>query len=159
MPGGAEVPHALRVRHADLRHPHAVRQQQRRGWDAADKCCGGLATCLACNVSYADRARDGAEDPRRKAPTWSRCVCTRQPRLDLQRDKVKEDGVNISSWLQALARFTGAACRRFPDLDVGAVCQFLANALRAGDPFDLLVLQQIIVCMTVGYGGTCVIPW
>ncbi len=75
-------------------------------------------------------------------------ACTPR-RLDLQRDKVKEDGVNISSWLQALARFTGAACRRFPDLDVGAVCQFLANALRAGDPFDLLVLQQIIVCMTV----------
>ncbi|KXZ51410.1 hypothetical protein GPECTOR_12g372 [Gonium pectorale] len=69
-------------------------------------------------------------------------------RLALERDKVKEDGVNISGWLQALARFTGAACRRFSDLDVGAVLQFLVNTLRAGDAFDLLVLQQIIVAMT-----------
>ncbi|KAG2445899.1 hypothetical protein HXX76_000503 [Chlamydomonas incerta] len=69
-------------------------------------------------------------------------------RLAVERDKVKEDGVNISSWLQGLARFTGAACRRFSDLDVGAVLQFLVNTLRAGDAFDLLVLQQIIVSMT-----------
>ncbi|PNW74840.1 hypothetical protein CHLRE_12g507700v5 [Chlamydomonas reinhardtii] len=69
-------------------------------------------------------------------------------RLAVERDKVKEDGVNISSWLQGLARFTGAACRRFSDLDVGAVLQFLVTTLRAGDAFDLLVLQQIIVSMT-----------
>ncbi|GIL45367.1 hypothetical protein Vafri_2617 [Volvox africanus] len=69
-------------------------------------------------------------------------------RLAVERDKVKEDGVNISGWLQSLARFTGAACRRFSDLDVGAVLQFLVNTLRAGDSFDLLVLQQIIVAMT-----------
>ncbi|KAG2492057.1 hypothetical protein HYH03_009555 [Edaphochlamys debaryana] len=69
-------------------------------------------------------------------------------RLAMERDKVKEDGVNISNWLQGLARFTGAACRRFSDLDVGAILQFLLNTLRQGDAFDLLVLQQIIVAMT-----------
>jgi len=26
--------------------------------------------------------------------------------------KVKEDGINISDWLQSLAKFTGAVCRK-----------------------------------------------
>lgn len=52
---------------------------------------------------------------------------------------MKEDGINISDWLQSLAKFTGAVCRKYSEVEIAALCQFLANALRGADSFDLLV--------------------
>jgi THO complex subunit 2 len=41
-------------------------------------------------------------------------TCRHTARLAKDRRRVKEDGVNISDWLQALAKFTGIACRCAP---------------------------------------------
>lgn len=62
--------------------------------------------------------------------------------------QVKDDGINISDWLQSLARFTGVLCRKYSEMEISAVCQFLANALRAADSFDLLVLSELVEHMT-----------
>jgi hypothetical protein len=38
--------------------------------------------------------------------------------------------------------------RRYPDVDICALCQFLANALRAGESLDLLVLKELVETLT-----------
>lgn len=58
--------------------------------------------------------------------------------------------MNISSWLQSLARLTGSLCRRYADMGVTPICAALASTLRTGDCFELLVLQQLVAHMAVG---------
>ena len=51
--------------------------------------------------------------------------------------------------LQALAVFTGALCRKYPEMEITAICQYLANQLKQGESFDLLVLKELVSAMTV----------
>ena len=47
-------------------------------------------------------------------------------RLTMQparRRKVKEDGINLSDWLLNIAQLTGMACKRFPGIEITALCQ------------------------------------
>ncbi|KAK9917111.1 hypothetical protein WJX75_001006 [Coccomyxa subellipsoidea] len=69
-------------------------------------------------------------------------------RLASGRDKLKADGLNISDWLQALSQFVGQACRRYERMDTSAICQYLANTLKAAQSFDLLVLKALVSDMT-----------
>lgn len=57
--------------------------------------------------------------------------------------------MNISNWLQSLARLTGSLCRKYADMDVTSICAALASILRSGDCFELLVLQQLVAHMAV----------
>ena len=50
---------------------------------------------------------------------------------------------------QALSAFTGQACRKYERMDLAAVCQYLANTLKAAQPFDLLVLKALVSEMSV----------
>jgi len=51
--------------------------------------------------------------------------------------------------LQALSQFTGQLCKKCDKMDVGAICQYLANTLKAAQSFDLLVLKALVADMTV----------
>ena len=56
--------------------------------------------------------------------------------------QVKEDGINISDWLQSLSTFVATACRKHgAEMEISAICQLLSNALKRGESFDLLVLK------------------
>lgn len=44
--------------------------------------------------------------------------------------------------------FPPSFCLRYPEVDIAALCQFLANALRAADSFDLLVLKDLVETLT-----------
>ena len=63
-------------------------------------------------------------------------------RLTMERSKVKEDGINISDWLQSLSTFVAMSCRKHGgEMEISAICQLLSNALKRGESFDLLVLK------------------
>ncbi|BDA48856.1 THO complex subunit 2 [Coccomyxa sp. Obi] len=64
------------------------------------------------------------------------------------RDKLKADGLNISDWLQGLSGFVGQACRRYDKMDTSAICQYIANTLKAAQSYDLLVLKALLSDMT-----------
>ena len=51
--------------------------------------------------------------------------------------------------MQALSQFTGQACRKYERMDLAAICQYLANTLKAAQPFDLLVLKALVNDMSV----------
>lgn len=39
-------------------------------------------------------------------------------------------------------------CHKYSGMEISAICQLLANQLRAGDSFDLLVLKELVESMT-----------
>lgn len=53
--------------------------------------------------------------------------------------------------MQALSQFVGQACRRYERMDTSAICQYLANTLKAAQSFDLLVLKALVSDMTVSH--------
>lgn len=72
--------------------------------------------------------------------------------LDLMSDtskaKLKPDGVNIASWFQNLASFCGAFYKKYPDVELQALLQFVANQLKDGSSLDLIVLRQLVTNMS-----------
>jgi hypothetical protein len=50
---------------------------------------------------------------------------TMQP---LKRRKIKGDGINLSDWLLNLAQLAGESCKRFPGIDMTALCQVSCKA-------------------------------
>ena len=70
------------------------------------------------------------------------------------RAKLKDDGVNIADWLASLASFAGAACRRYEGVDVRSLAQYVANTLQASEPYDTLVLRELVATL----GGVPPLP-
>ncbi|KAG8448102.1 hypothetical protein GDO86_015265, partial [Hymenochirus boettgeri] len=56
---------------------------------------------------------------------------------------MKHDDTTISSWLQSLASFCGAIFRKYP-IELGGLLQYVANQLKAGKSFDLLILKEVV---------------
>jgi len=63
------------------------------------------------------------------------------------RAKLKADGLHIADWLASLASFTGAACLRYEGVDVGAIARYVTATLQECDPYDLLVLRELVGTM------------
>ena len=76
------------------------------------------------------------------------------------REKLKEDGQNVSLWLQALATFCGHLARKHArdrderdvkgeaGIDLGIILHYLVCTLRDDQSLDLLVLKEIILRAT-----------
>ncbi|KAM4695761.1 THO complex subunit 2 [Rhinophrynus dorsalis] len=60
-----------------------------------------------------------------------------------EKEKMKHDDTTISSWLQSLASFCGAIFRKYP-IDLAGLLQYVANQLKAGKSFDLLILKEVV---------------
>ncbi|KAE8584287.1 hypothetical protein XENTR_v10020899 [Xenopus tropicalis] len=60
-----------------------------------------------------------------------------------EKEKMKHDDTTISSWLQSLASFCGAIFRKYP-IELGGLLQYVANQLKAGKSFDLLILKEVV---------------
>lgn len=52
---------------------------------------------------------------------------------------------------QGLSGFVGQACRRYDKMDTSAICQYIANTLKAAQSYDLLVLKALLSDMTVSH--------
>uniref|UniRef100_K1QG84 THO complex subunit 2 n=1 Tax=Magallana gigas TaxID=29159 RepID=K1QG84_MAGGI len=62
------------------------------------------------------------------------------------KSRMKYDDTNISKWLQSLANFAGCICRKY-QVDLAGLMQFVANQLKAGKSFDLLLLREVVTKM------------
>ncbi|XP_072483969.1 THO complex subunit 2-like [Notamacropus eugenii] len=60
-----------------------------------------------------------------------------------EKEKMKHDDTTISTWLQSLACFCGAVFRKYP-IELAGLLQYVANQLKAGKSFDLLILKEVI---------------
>ncbi|XP_021832088.1 THO complex subunit 2 isoform X1 [Prunus avium] len=60
------------------------------------------------------------------------------------RDKLKEDGLNVSDWLQSLASFWGHLCKKYPSMELRGLFQYLVNQLKKGQGIELVLLQELI---------------
>uniref|UniRef100_S4RS23 THO complex subunit 2 n=1 Tax=Petromyzon marinus TaxID=7757 RepID=S4RS23_PETMA len=59
------------------------------------------------------------------------------------KEKMKHDDTTISLWLQSLASFCGAVFRKYP-IELTGLLQYVANQLKAGKSFDLLILKEVV---------------
>ncbi|XP_066227917.1 THO complex subunit 2-like [Saccopteryx leptura] len=60
-----------------------------------------------------------------------------------EKERMKHDDTTISSWLQSLASFCGSVFRKYP-IDLAGLLQYVANQLKAGKSFDLLILKEVV---------------
>lgn len=64
------------------------------------------------------------------------------------REKLKDDGLNLSDWLQSLASFWGHLCKKYPSMELRGLFQYLVNQLKKGIGVELVVLQELIQQMS-----------
>ncbi|KAK4423361.1 THO complex subunit [Sesamum alatum] len=60
------------------------------------------------------------------------------------REKLKDDGLNLSDWLQSLASFWGHLCKKYPSMELRGLFQYLVNQLKKGNGIELVLLQELI---------------
>ncbi|XP_048593930.1 THO complex subunit 2 [Brassica napus] len=60
------------------------------------------------------------------------------------RAKLKDDGINLSDWLQSLASFWGHLCKKYPSMELRGLFQYLVNQLKRGQGIELVLLQELI---------------
>ncbi|ESO98124.1 hypothetical protein LOTGIDRAFT_174338 [Lottia gigantea] len=63
-----------------------------------------------------------------------------------EKERLKVDDTNISLWLASLANFAGMICRKYT-VELSGLMQYVANQLKAGKSFDLLLLREIVTKM------------
>ncbi|CAL4100396.1 unnamed protein product [Meganyctiphanes norvegica] len=69
--------------------------------------------------------------------------------LTENKERLANDAMMISPWLQSLSNFCGAVFKKY-NVDLGGVLQFVANQLKAEKSIDLLIMREIVQKM----GGT-----
>ncbi|XP_039622242.1 THO complex subunit 2 [Polypterus senegalus] len=60
-----------------------------------------------------------------------------------EKEKMKHDDTTISAWLQSLASLCGSVLRKYP-IELAGILQYVANQLKAGKSFDLLILKEVV---------------
>ncbi|KAI0047273.1 hypothetical protein FA95DRAFT_1664524 [Auriscalpium vulgare] len=59
------------------------------------------------------------------------------------KDRVKDDGVNTTDWLQSLASFTGMLFRRY-SADLTPLLKYVVHQLYSGQTSEIIVLRELI---------------
>uniref|UniRef100_A0A0D9V9I6 THO complex subunit 2 n=1 Tax=Leersia perrieri TaxID=77586 RepID=A0A0D9V9I6_9ORYZ len=60
------------------------------------------------------------------------------------REKLKDDGLNLSDWLQCLASFWGHLCKKHHSVELRSLFQYLVNQLKKDIGIELVVLEELI---------------
>lgn len=60
-----------------------------------------------------------------------------------EKERMKHDDTTISSWLGPLVSFCGAVFPKYP-MDLAGLLQCVANQLKAGRSFGLLILEEVV---------------
>jgi THO complex subunit 2 len=58
------------------------------------------------------------------------------------REKLKDDGLNESHWFQSLASFAGQFYRKYPDVELDAILQFVLNQVS----YIILPIDCWLIC-------------
>ena len=64
------------------------------------------------------------------------------------KNRVKEDGTSIASWLTGLSSFCAKLFRRYSHMDVSIVATYVACQLKVSNIYDLIVLRDLITQMS-----------
>ncbi|KAL7559738.1 hypothetical protein ACA910_003320 [Epithemia clementina (nom. ined.)] len=62
----------------------------------------------------------------------------------VNRSRLKDDGVNVSQWLQSLESFIGALYKHFPALELGGIMTYLMERVSTGHVMELGVLRMLL---------------
>jgi hypothetical protein len=62
----------------------------------------------------------------------------------VNRSRLKEDGVNVSQWLQSLESFTGAFYKCFPFIELRGILCYVMRRLKDGHVMELGVLRKLL---------------
>eukprot|EP00850_Spirogloea_muscicola_P022111 SM000277S10346 [mRNA] locus=s277:6832:17596:- [translate_table: standard] len=60
------------------------------------------------------------------------------------RTKLKDDGLNLSDWLQSLASFWGTVCKKYAKLEMTPLLRHMVNSLKVNEGSDLILLQDLV---------------
>uniref|UniRef100_A0A0D9YJ66 THO complex subunit 2 n=1 Tax=Oryza glumipatula TaxID=40148 RepID=A0A0D9YJ66_9ORYZ len=60
------------------------------------------------------------------------------------REKLKDDGLNLSDWLQCLASFWGHLCKKHHSVELRSLFQYLVNQLKKDTGIELVVLEELV---------------
>ncbi|TMW59488.1 hypothetical protein Poli38472_004557 [Pythium oligandrum] len=71
--------------------------------------------------------------------------------LSKSRKSMKSDGTNISLWLSSLANFSGSFYRKYPNVELTGLLQYLIHRLQSWESVDLVVLSELLSKM-----GSCI---
>lgn len=66
---------------------------------------------------------------------------------DRRKKRVEQNGTSFAPWLKSLANFCGTLFRRH-SVDLGGILRYVYNQLAVDNPYDLLVLQEMITSMS-----------
>lgn len=61
-----------------------------------------------------------------------------------EKDRLKEDGTNLSSWLQNLAMFSGLFFKKYTALDLTPLISYIYYQLNDDNTLDLVVLSELL---------------
>jgi THO complex subunit 2 len=64
------------------------------------------------------------------------------------KNRVKEDGTSIATWLTGLSAFCAKLFRRYAYMDVSIVMTYVACQLKRSNIYDLIVLRDVVTQMT-----------
>lgn len=66
---------------------------------------------------------------------------------DPDKTRLKDDGLNVSLWMQSLSSFAGNLYKRHPTIELVGLLQYIANTLKSGQSLQLLVLRDLVTKM------------
>ena len=66
---------------------------------------------------------------------------------DRRKKRIEENGTSLAPWLKSLSNFCGTLFRRH-SVDLGGILRYIYNQLAVDNPYDLLVLQEMISAMS-----------
>mmetsp|Transcript_454 Transcript_454/g.661 ORF Transcript_454/g.661 Transcript_454/m.661 type:complete len:1353 (+) Transcript_454:201-4259(+) len=74
------------------------------------------------------------------------CILSRLYKSDsgVNRSRLKDDGINMSQWLQSLELFTGSFYKKCPDVEFRGILSYLVHRLKAGNVLELGILKTLI---------------
>ncbi|KAL9643319.1 hypothetical protein ABK040_014774 [Willaertia magna] len=72
------------------------------------------------------------------------CYCLVERLLDTQRSRIKDDGINIASWLSNLAVFCGVFFKEYPTVDMDPIFNYLIQRIKEGIWEDLIIITEIV---------------
>ncbi|TDH74164.1 hypothetical protein CCR75_001126 [Bremia lactucae] len=70
--------------------------------------------------------------------------------LSRPQKSMKSDGTNVSLWLTSLANFSGSFYRKYPNVELAGLLQYLIQRLQNWASVDLIVLSELLTKM-----GSC----
>ena len=64
------------------------------------------------------------------------------------KDRLKQDGLNVSLWMHSLSSFCGNLYKKYPSVELVGLLQYIANTLKSGQSLQLLLLRDLVTKMS-----------